>query len=73
MSDDVPDSDTAIDIARQYADDECVGEPGDIVDVTEQDNEWAVEIETHGYSDTYTHRIRLTKTVGNVIAHERLS
>lgn len=68
---DVPDADAATDIAEEYADAECVGEPGDVVTVEERDSQWIVELRAHTFSDTYTHRVRITKSVGNVIGHER--
>lgn len=72
MHDDVPDPETAREIADEYADTECVGELGDIVDVEERDSEWIVEFRTHTFSDAYTHRIQITKSVGNVITHDRV-
>ena len=71
MNADVSNSEKAIEIAEAYADDECVGQLGDIVDVEERENEWIVEFRTHTYADAYTHRLRITKNVGNVISHER--
>lgn len=73
MSDDVPDEQTAIEIAETYADSECIGQLGDITDIGERDTEWLVEFETHTLSDTYTHRVRIPKSVGNVISHDRSS
>lgn len=72
MSEDVPDADAAIEIAEEYADAECVGQPGDVVEVEERESEWVVEIRTHTYSDAYRHRIRITRSVGNVIGHDRV-
>lgn len=71
MSDDVPDKEAVIEIAEEYADTECVGEFGDIVEVDERENEWIIVFRTHTFSDAYSHRIRITSAVGNVVAHER--
>lgn len=71
MSDDVSDTETAIEIAEEYADTECVGEYGEIIETDERTSEWIVEFRTHTFSDAYTHRVRITKSVGNVISHDR--
>lgn len=71
MSDDVPDRETAIGIAEEYADDECVGQFGDVETIEERESEWMVEFRTHTFSDTHTRRLRITKSVGNVIDHDR--
>lgn len=73
MSDDVPDQETAIELAKEYADSECVGQFGDVTDVEERNTEWRIEFETHTLSDTHTHRVRIIKSVGNVISHDRTS
>ncbi|WP_152420654.1 hypothetical protein [Halorubrum tebenquichense] len=73
MSEDVPDQETASELAKEYADNECVGQLGDITDIEERDAEWQIEFETHTLSDTHTHRIRITKFAGNVISYDRLS
>ena len=73
MSNDVPDEQTARELANTYADSECVGQLGDITDIEEYDTEWLVEFETHTLSDTYTHRVQITKSVGNVLSHDRSS
>lgn len=65
------DKNTAIEIATDYADEECVGQPGDILDVHKEDGNWIVEFRTHTYADSYDHRVRITTSVGNVISHER--
>jgi hypothetical protein len=69
----VPDEQTAREIAEAYADAECVGEFGAVTDVESRNGEWEVVFETHTFSETYTHRLRITERVGNVIAHERSS
>lgn len=71
--DDVPDEETAIEIAEEYAGEECVGEFGEVTAIEEQDTDWIVEFETHTYSDAYTHRVTITKAVGNVVSHDRSS
>ncbi|QIO23791.1 hypothetical protein [Haloarcula sp. JP-L23] len=68
----VDDADTAAALALGYADEECVGEPGDVSSVERDDGRWVVEFETHTFSDTYEHRVRIT-TEGNVFGHERSS
>lgn len=71
MGDDVPDAEEATGIAEVYADEECIGQFGDVVEVADRDSRWVVEFRTHTFSDTYTHRITITKSVGNVANHER--
>lgn len=71
MSDDVPDAETATEIAREYAHAECVGQLGDVTAVAERDAVWVVEFRTHTFSDADTHRLQITKSVGNVVGHER--
>lgn len=71
MGDEVPDADTATEFAEDYADEECVGQLGDVVEVADRDSMWVVEFRTHTFSDVYTHRIAITKSVGNVVNHER--
>lgn len=71
MGDEVTDADAATEIATEYADSECVGQPGDVVSVEERESDWVVEVRTHTYSDAYTHRIRITRSVGNVVEHDR--
>lgn len=66
----VENTDSAIQIAKEYAAEECVGQFGEILDASEENNGWAVEFRTHTYSDTYDHRLRLNR-VGNVFSHER--
>lgn len=65
------DKETAIEIATDYADEECVGQLGDILETHKEDDDWIVEFRTHTYADSYDHRVRITATVGNVISHER--
>lgn len=73
MDEDVPDRETAIELVEEYADSECVGQFGDVTDVEERETEWRVEFRTHTPSDTHTHRVRITKSVGNVVSHDRSS
>ncbi|MFB6140818.1 MAG: hypothetical protein ABEJ26_10335 [Halosimplex sp.] len=70
MEGDVRDEATAVDVAREYADEECVGQFGDVLAVDESDGVWTVELTTHTFSAEYTHRLKLT-AAGNVFAHER--
>lgn len=71
MNEEVPDRETAVEIAEAFADEECVGELGDVVDVEDRDSDWIVEFRTHTLADAYSHRMKITKSVGNVIAHDR--
>lgn len=71
MSDDIQDAETAIDVATEYADAECVGELGEVIDARREENVWVVEFRTHTFSDAYEHRVRITASVGNVISHDR--
>lgn len=73
MNEDVPNRETAIEIAATYAERECVGTFGDVTETEEEDAEWIVEFQTHTFSDAYTHRIRISKSVGNVLSHDRTS
>lgn len=72
MSEEVRDTETAIKIAEEYADNECVGEFGEIGETREKNNQWIVEFRTHTFFDAYMYRIRITKSVGNVISHDRI-
>lgn len=71
MSDEVPNREVATEIAKEYADSECIGELGEVTDTEERDTEWVVEFQTHTFSDSYSHRVRITKSAGNVISHDR--
>ncbi|MBB6091065.1 hypothetical protein HNR49_002456 [Halobacterium salinarum] len=53
MSEDVPDQEVAIELAKEYADSECVGQFGDVTDVDETETEWRIEFQTHTLSDTH--------------------
>ena len=66
----VDDTETAIEVARDYATDDCIGEFGEIMDVRQENETWIVEFRTHTFSARYEHRIRIAP-VGNVISHER--
>jgi hypothetical protein len=63
----------AVEVAREYASDECVGEFGEILGVTREGSNWIVEFRTHTFDDAYDHRVTITASVGNLIAHERLN
>lgn len=65
------DKDRAIEIARAYADEECVGELGEVLDAHKEAGDWVVDFRTHTFSDAYDHRVTITAAVGNVISHER--
>lgn len=73
MSKDVSNQNAATEIAEEYADKECVGQFGEITKTEERDTEWVIEFQTHTLSDAYTHRVQITKSVGNVISHDRSS
>lgn len=73
MSEEVPDQDTATELAEEYADSECIGQFGEITEVDEHDTKWTIEFQTHTLSDSYTHRVQITKSVANVISHDRSS
>jgi hypothetical protein len=73
MGDDVPDRETAIELAKEYAESECVGQIGDSIDVEERDMTWIVKFQMYTYSEKTTHRVKITKSVGNVISHDRSS
>lgn len=73
MKDEVPDEQTAKEIATEYAKNECIGTLGEVIEIESQNSDWIVEFRTHTFSDEYDHRVRITKSVGNVIAHDRLS
>lgn len=69
MVGDLRDPEAVKDAVREYADDECVGELGEVTDVTRDDSYWTAEFRTHTFSDEYRHEVRLNQ-VGNVFAHE---
>lgn len=75
MSGNSTDREEAIEIVKEFAeeDERCAGEFGDIIDIQRDDEVWIVEFHTHTFSDTYTHRIRITTSVGNVISYDRES
>ncbi|WP_135364274.1 hypothetical protein [Halosimplex halophilum] len=70
MMGEVTDEETAIDVATEYAKEECVGQVGDVVTAERDDATWVVELTTHTYSDEYDHRLKVNRA-GNVFAHER--
>jgi hypothetical protein len=55
---------------RDYANNECVGELGEVLDAKQENNTWIVEFRTHTLSNTYNHRIQLSP-IGNVFSHDR--
>lgn len=71
MSNKVQDAETAVEIAEEYADEECIGELGDVIDTISENNVWIIMFRTHTFSDAYVHRVRITKSVGNIISHDR--
>lgn len=71
MESQVQTAESAEAIAETYADEECVGTLGEVIDVTREDDLWVVEFRTHTFSKAYIHRIEITSSVGNVISHER--
>lgn len=70
MEGDVQDAEMARYLARDYADENCVGELGEILDVRYEESVWRVEFRTHTFADEYDHRVRIAP-VGNVFGHER--
>lgn len=70
MSDEV-DEHTAKEIAKEYADEECVGEFGEVLDTRKKEGIWIVDCRTYTFSDSYDHRVRIAVATGNVISHER--
>ena len=72
MKGEIEDPDTAIEIARDYAADDCVGELGEVLDVRQENKRWIVEFRTHTFADAYEHRVQLSP-IGNVVSHERTS
>lgn len=70
MHGEVHSEELAREVAREYADEECVGELGDVTDVTRDESSWILQFRTHTFSDEYHHEIRLND-VGNVFVHER--
>jgi hypothetical protein len=73
LSEDAPDREAAIELAKGYADSECVGQFGEVTDVEETETEWRIEFRTHTLSGTNTHRVRITESVENVVSHDRSS
>lgn len=71
MENRIQNADDAESIAEDYADEECVGTTGEVIDVTREDSAWIVEVRTHTFSEAYVHRIEITASVGNVVAHDR--
>ena len=72
MEGEIENSDTAIEIAREYADVECVGELGEVLDARQENKSWIVEFRTHTFSDAYEHHVQLSP-IGNVFSHDRTS
>ena len=72
MTGDVHERETAVDIATDYAEEECVGMVNEVLDVEREDGSWVVAFETHTFDHRYEHRVRMNR-VGNVFAHERAS
>lgn len=70
MAGEIEDADRAIEVVRNYADDECVGEFGEVLDARQENNNWTVEFRTHTFSDRYKHRVQLSP-IGNVFSHDR--
>ena len=55
---------------RDYANNECVGELGEVLDAKQENNTWIIEFRTHTFSNTYNHRIQMSP-IGNVFSHDR--
>jgi hypothetical protein len=62
MAGEIEDADRAIEVVKNYADDECVGEFGEVLDARQENNNWTVEFRTHTFSDRYKHRVQLSST-----------
>lgn len=65
------DKDRVIEIAKAYAEEECVGEHGEVLDAHKEAGNWIVDFRTHIFPDAYDHRVKITAVVGNVISNER--
>lgn len=52
MAGEIEDADRAIELVRNYAEDECVGEFGEVLDARQENNNWTVEFRTHTFSDS---------------------
>jgi hypothetical protein len=72
MEGEIEEPDTAIERARDYAADNCVGELGEVLDARQENNRWIVEFRTHTFADAYEHRVQLSR-IGNVVSHDRPS
>jgi hypothetical protein len=72
MEGEIEDPNTAIERAKEYAGDDCVGEFGEVLDVRQENNSWIVAFRTHTFSDAYEHRVQLSR-IGNVVSHDRPS
>lgn len=70
MTGELVDSEGAIDAAKEYAIEECVGQFGEVLDVDRDGDDWSVRFRTHSYADEYVYRVRINR-VGKVYAHER--
>lgn len=70
MTGELLDREGAIDAAREYATEECIGQFGEVIDVERDNDDWSVRFRTHTYADEYVHRVRINR-VGNVYAYER--
>jgi hypothetical protein len=69
MEGDIEDPDRAIEIAKDYAADDCLGELGEVVDASKENSGWIVEFRTHTFADTYEHRVLLSR-IGNVFSYD---
>lgn len=75
MNGEIVEREQAIASAKEFADedDRCVGEFGEVLDVTLENGIWTVTFRTHTYAEEYRHEIQVTSSVGNVISYERES
>lgn len=71
MENSVQNADDTETIAENYADEKCVGTMSEVIDVIHEDPTWIVKFRTHTFSEEFVHRIEITESVGNVIAHDR--
>jgi len=58
-----------VDIAERYTDEGVSGSSGRVIDIEKRDTGWAVSFGTNLLGNV-TRQIRVTKSAGNVIAHE---
>lgn len=70
MSGNVETHEAAIETTRSYAEEECVGTVGEVIDVEHENPNWVVTFQTHTFAEELEHRVRINRA-GNVFSHER--